>query len=73
MLGKFQITQSKNGTYHFSLLGTKGQVLLVSESYKQKESALNAISTVKNYVTQERAFHIKEASNGGFLFHSEGS
>ncbi|PNF76950.1 DUF1508 domain-containing protein [Stutzerimonas degradans] len=68
MLGKFQITQSKNGTYHFSLLGTKGQVLLVSESYKHKESALNAISTVKNYVTQERAFHITEASNGGFYF-----
>src|SRR5690606_987403 len=41
MAGKFEIGKRKNGEFQFNLKAGNGQVILSSEGYKEKASALN--------------------------------
>ena len=47
MAGKFELKKSKNDKYHFNLLAGNGQVILTSEMYEAKASAVNGIESVK--------------------------
>ena len=47
MAGKFELKKSKNGKFHFNLLAGNGQVILTSEMYEARASALNGIESVK--------------------------
>lgn len=47
MAGKFELKKSKNGKFHFNLLAGNGQVILSSEIYEAKASAVNGIESVK--------------------------
>ncbi|MFT4196220.1 YegP family protein [Ottowia sp.] len=47
MAGKFELKKSKNDKYHFNLLAGNGQVILASEMYEAKASAVNGIESVK--------------------------
>ena len=47
MAGKFERKKSSNDKYYFSLLASNGQVILTSEMYESKASALNGIESVK--------------------------
>jgi uncharacterized protein YegP (UPF0339 family) len=47
MAGKFELKKSKNDKYYFSLLAGNGQIILSSEMYETKASALNGIESVK--------------------------
>ena len=47
MSGKFELKKAKDGQFHFNLLATNGQVILSSEMYKAKDSALNGIESVQ--------------------------
>ncbi len=47
MPGKFELKKAKDGQFHFNLLATNGQVILSSEMYKAKDSALNGIESVQ--------------------------
>ena len=47
MAGKFELKKSKNDKFHFSLLAGNGQVILTSEMYEAKASAVNGIESVK--------------------------
>ena len=47
MAGKFQLKKSKNDKYFFNLLAGNGQIILVSEMYESKASALNGIASVQ--------------------------
>jgi len=44
---KFEIYKDAKKEYRFRLKGGNGQILAVSEAYKQKTSAVNAINSVK--------------------------
>ena len=47
MAGKFELKKSKNGKFFFNLLASNGQVILSSEMYEAKASAVNGIESVK--------------------------
>lgn len=47
MAGKFELKRSKNGKFYFNLLAGNGQVILSSEMYEAKASAVNGIESVK--------------------------
>ena len=47
MAGKFELKKSKNGKFFFNLLASNGQIILSSEMYEAKASAVNGIESVK--------------------------
>jgi uncharacterized protein len=55
MAGKFEVKTAKSGQTHFNLLAGNGQVILQSEMYESKASALNGIASIqKNAGMDER-------------------
>jgi uncharacterized protein YegP (UPF0339 family) len=69
MAGTFEITRSqKSGEFYFHLKAANGEIILQSEGYTKKASALNGIESVKkNSPTPER-YERKTAKNGEFFF-----
>ena len=47
MAGKFEIKKAKNGQFYFNLKAGNGEIILSSEMYKRKASALNGIASVQ--------------------------
>ena len=47
MPGTFEIKKAKDGQFYFNLKAGNGQVILVSEMYQAKASALNGIESVR--------------------------
>lgn len=47
---KFEVYEDKAGEYRFRLTATNGQTIAVSEGYKQKDSCMNGIDSVKRNV-----------------------
>ncbi len=55
MAGKFELKTAKNGQFHFNLLAGNGQIIMQSEMYVSKASALNGIASIqKNAAMDER-------------------
>jgi len=48
MAGKFIVTQDASGEYRFVLTASNGEVIVSSEGYKQKGSAMNGIDAVRS-------------------------
>jgi len=59
--------------FSFSFVGAAGQVLVKSENYKAKKSAVNGIESVKKNCTNDARYEIKEAKNGKFYFNVKAS
>jgi len=82
MAGKFEVTQSKSGKFMFNLKAGNGQIILTSQLYESKTSALQGVESCrKNGAIDarfERAtssanqpyFNLK-ASNGQVIGRSE--
>jgi uncharacterized protein YegP (UPF0339 family) len=68
MAGKFQLKKASNGEFHFNLLAGNGQVILQSELYKAKPSALNGIESVRKNAPDDAHYERKSASNGKAYF-----
>ncbi len=64
MAGKFELKQAKDGQFMFNLKATNGQVILTSELYRQKSSALNGIESVRKNANREGAFETRENAKG---------
>ena len=64
MAGKFEIYTDKAGEYRFRLKAGNGQVILASEGYKQKASALNGIESVRKNSADDTRFERTETKNG---------
>jgi len=47
MAGKFEVKTAKSGQVHFNLLASNGQVILQSEMYETKSSAMSGIESIK--------------------------
>ena len=47
MAGKFVVKKAKNGQYYFNLKAANGEIILTSEMYKKKASAMNGIASVQ--------------------------
>ena len=67
-MGKFVISQRKNGDYQFNLKATNGQVILASQGYSSKASCENGIESVKSNAADDARFERLTSSNGKFYF-----
>ena len=68
MPGFFEITRGKSGQFRFNLLASNRRVILTSEAYKRKESALNGIASVKKNAKKRDNFEKRTAKNGKHYF-----
>jgi uncharacterized protein YegP (UPF0339 family) len=64
MAAKFEVKATANGQFMFSLKAGNGQVILTSEMYKAKASALNGIESVKKNSADASKFHELESKKG---------
>ncbi len=64
MAGKFEIDNAKDGQFFFRLKAGNGQIILMSEMYKAKQSCQNGITSVKTNAAEEKQFEIKESKSG---------
>lgn len=64
MAGKFELKKSSNGKFFFNLLAGNGQIVLTSEMYESKPSALNGIESVKKNAGDAKRFE-KLVNQGG--------
>jgi len=68
MAGWYEISKSEKGQFSFVLKAGNAQVVLRSEQYESKASALNGITSVqKNSVLDDR-YELKNASDGRPFF-----
>ena len=65
---KYELKKAKNGQFFFHLKAANGEVILASETYKQKDGAENGISSVKKNSGNEAMFGRKVATNGQHYF-----
>ena len=56
MAGKFELKVAKNGQFHFNLLAGNGQVILQSEMYETKASALNGIASIQKNASEDARY-----------------
>jgi uncharacterized protein YegP (UPF0339 family) len=68
MSGKFELKKAKDGEFFFHLKATNGQIILVSEMYKEKGSAENGIASVKKNAGNDAHYERKDTKNGHFMF-----
>jgi len=73
MAGKFEIFTDKAGEYRFRLKAGNGEIILASEGYKQKASAVNGIDSVRKNAIDEARFERKESGSGKPMFNLKAS
>jgi len=64
MSGKFELKKSANGQYYFNLKSSNGQIILSSEMYKAKASALNGIESIRKNCKTDGRYGPKAMENG---------
>ena len=63
----FELKKSKDN-YHFVLQAGNGQVILSSQMYASKSSAMNGIESVKKNCGDDKCYEMKTAKNGKVHF-----
>ena len=61
---KFELSCDSNGKHFFRLVDEYGKVLLLSEGFEQKASALNGIETLKTNMIRKENIELKTSSSG---------
>lgn len=61
---KFEIFKGKDDQFYMRLFSSNGQNILAGEGYKSRESAKDAIKSIKENAKSEAQFEVREASNG---------
>jgi len=68
MAGKFELYKDKAGEFRFRLKAGNGQVILASEGYKQRASAMNGIESVRKNSQDDARFERTETKGGKARF-----
>ncbi|RIJ26611.1 YegP family protein [Henriciella mobilis] len=68
MAGKFELYSDKAGEFRFRLKAGNGEIILSSEGYKKRASAMNGIESVKKNAANDARYENKEGSSGKFSF-----
>jgi uncharacterized protein YegP (UPF0339 family) len=69
MAGTFEITRSqKSGEFYFHLKASNGEIILASQGYTKKASAVNGIESVKKNSPVAERYERKTAKNGEVYF-----
>ena len=64
MASKFDLKRTRNGEYYFNLKAANGQVILTSERYTSKQSALTGIRAVRRNAVQAKRFEARTSRRG---------
>lgn len=56
MAGIFELKAAKSGQFHFNLLAGNGQIIMQSEMYETKASALNGIASIQKNAADEARY-----------------
>ena len=64
MAGKFELYKDKAGEFRFRLKAGNGQIILASEGYTTKASAMNGIESVRKNSQSDDRFERAETKNG---------
>ncbi|MBC7777215.1 MAG: YegP family protein [Phycisphaerae bacterium] len=67
-MGKFVITQRKDGEFQFNLKASNGQTVLTSQGYAAKASCLNGIESVRTNSADDARFECQSSANDKFYF-----
>ncbi len=67
-MGKFEVYEGNGGKYYFRLKAGNGEVILASQGYASKASALSGIESVKNNAVVDAQFDRKESKDGKHYF-----
>ena len=63
-MSKFEVTKSSNGKFMFNLKADNGQVILTSQIYENKSSALQGVDSVRsNALLDERFERLSSTSD----------
>lgn len=68
MAATFDLKQGGNDQFMFNLKAGNGEVILTSELYKQKQSAIAGIDSVKANAADDTRYERKTAKNGQPFF-----
>jgi uncharacterized protein YegP (UPF0339 family) len=68
MAAKFELKKAADDQFMFNLKAGNGEIILTSESYKAKASALNGIESVRTNSKIRDHFVTDVAKNGQFYF-----
>ena len=68
MSAKFDLKQGGSGQFMFNLKAGNGEVILTSELYKQKQSAIVGIDSVKDNAGDDTRYERKTTKNGQPFF-----
>lgn len=63
MAGKFELKATKNGKWVFNLKSGNGQIILTSEIYESKQSALNGIESVRKNAADDNRYDRRKSKN----------
>jgi uncharacterized protein YegP (UPF0339 family) len=64
MPGKYKLKKSRDGQFHFNLQAANNRVILTSERYKSRGSALNGIDSVKRNAPADKWFDRRTSTKG---------
>jgi uncharacterized protein YegP (UPF0339 family) len=68
MAGSFVVAKGKSGKFRFNLRAGNSQVILTSETYETKASALKGIESVRKNSQTEKRYERKKAKDGSPYF-----
>lgn len=68
MAAKFVVKESGKGKFRFALKAPNGQVILTSETYSSKDSAMNGIKSVRKNAGKDKNFEVRTRKNGQSYF-----
>jgi uncharacterized protein YegP (UPF0339 family) len=64
--GEFAVLRAADGKWHFHAVGAQGAVLLLSQPYVERSSALNGILSVKDNGVLEERYEVSTLADGQF-------
>ena len=64
MAAKFVLKKTRSGQFAWNLLAANGRVVLTSEQYKSKASAMNGIRSVKSNCGKDKCYDRRNAKTG---------
>ena len=68
MASKFIVKKAAGGQFMWNLVANNGRVVLTSERYKSKASAVNGIKSVKKHAKANKNYDRNKTRNGGIAF-----
>lgn len=64
MAGKFALRKTDKGNFVFSLKAANGQIILTSQPYSDKRSAMNGIESARRNASDDANFERRTSSDG---------